>query len=220
MAKGARRESKGRARYNRVPGSSVDAAGRTQCARRHCARWEHNGGAVRQAEGCGLTVAAGDERQHRRPRLAILAQRVAALLRRRARIIESDSGAEVYFGEALTYERGAAVALWRVRAQSFAWLPALYDWWADQERIEPVRFTFYLYIPPELKYPALDLREHSPAGRRSVHQDGGPEELRHRAETPKNGTASAYRGGGRFVPGSSGRSVSRDSHGSLVDDLD
>ena len=34
-------------------------------------------------------------------------------------IIESDSGAEVYFGEALTYERGAAVALWRVRASSF-----------------------------------------------------------------------------------------------------
>jgi hypothetical protein len=78
------------------------------------------------------------------------------------RIIESDSGAEVYFGEALTYERGAAVALWRVRASSFAWLPVLYDWWADQERIEPVRFTFYLYIPPDLKYPALDLREHSP----------------------------------------------------------
>jgi hypothetical protein len=79
------------------------------------------------------------------------------------RIIESDAGAEVYFGEALTYERGAAVALWRVRANSFSWLPALYDWWADEERIEPVRFTFYLYIPPELKYPALDLREHAPA---------------------------------------------------------
>jgi hypothetical protein len=62
----------------------------------------------------------------------------------------------------LTYERGAAVALWRVRARTFGWLPVLYDWWADQERIEPVRFTFYLYIPPELKYPALDLREHSP----------------------------------------------------------
>lgn len=27
-----------------------------------------------------------------------------------------------------------------------------------------MRFTFYLYIPPELKYPALDLREHSPDG--------------------------------------------------------
>jgi hypothetical protein len=79
------------------------------------------------------------------------------------RIIESDAGAEVYFGESLTYERGAAVALWRVRASSFDWLPALYDWWADAERIEPVRFTFYLYIPPELKYPALDLREHGPA---------------------------------------------------------
>jgi hypothetical protein len=79
------------------------------------------------------------------------------------RIIESDAEAEVYFGEALTYERGAAVALWRVRANTFNWLPVLYDWWADLERIEPVRFTFYLYIPPELKYPALDLREHSPA---------------------------------------------------------
>jgi hypothetical protein len=79
------------------------------------------------------------------------------------RIIESDAGAEVYFGEALTYERGAAVALWRVKANSFSWLPALYDWWADTERIEPIRFTFYLYIPPELKYPALDLREHTPA---------------------------------------------------------
>ncbi len=79
------------------------------------------------------------------------------------RIIESDPGAEVYFGEALTYERGAAVALWRIRAKGFTWLPALYNWWADQERIEPVRFTFYLYIPPELNYPAMDLRETAPA---------------------------------------------------------
>ena len=79
------------------------------------------------------------------------------------RIIESDAGAQVYFGEALTYERGAAVALWRVRAQGFSWLPVLYAWWADQERIEPVRFTFYLYLPPELKYPAMDLREHAAA---------------------------------------------------------
>ncbi len=79
------------------------------------------------------------------------------------RIIESDSGAVVYFGEALTYERGAAVALWRIRANSFSWLPVLYDWWADAERIEPIRFTFYLYIPPELKYPALDLRDNTAA---------------------------------------------------------
>ena len=90
------------------------------------------------------------------------------------RIIESDPGAEVYFGEALTYERGAAVALWRVLANSFTWLPVLYDWWADVERIEPVRFTFYLYIPPELKYPALDLRQHAPADVETFIKENAP----------------------------------------------
>jgi hypothetical protein len=79
------------------------------------------------------------------------------------RIIESDPGAEVYFGEALTYERGAGVALWRVSARSFNWLPKLYEWWAETERIEPVQSTMHLYLPAELKYPALNLREHSPA---------------------------------------------------------
>lgn len=76
------------------------------------------------------------------------------------RIIEASGAAKVYFGEALTYERGAGVALWRVRARELDWLPELYRWWAEQERIEPVQFTFHLYIPPELKYPALDLRDH------------------------------------------------------------
>ena len=78
------------------------------------------------------------------------------------RIIESTGTASVYFGEALTYERGAAIALWRVRATDFNWLPALYDWWAEQERLEPIQFTFHLYIPPELKYAAMDLRNHLP----------------------------------------------------------
>lgn len=73
-------------------------------------------------------------------------------------IIEADPGAKVYFGEALTYERGAGVALWRVEASSFAWMPRLYDWWAEQERTEPIRFTFNLYFPDDLKYAALDLR--------------------------------------------------------------
>lgn len=77
-------------------------------------------------------------------------------------IIEGGGTAEVYFGEALAYERGAAIALWRVRAREFDWLPRLYDWWAEQERIEPIQFTFHLYIPPDLKYPALDLRNHLP----------------------------------------------------------
>jgi hypothetical protein len=77
-------------------------------------------------------------------------------------IIERDGRAEVYFGEALAYERGAGVALWRVRAAEFGWLTALYDWWAEMERVEPIQFTFYLYLPDNLKYPALDLRAHSP----------------------------------------------------------
>ena len=78
------------------------------------------------------------------------------------RIIESTGKAKVYFGEALTYERGAGVALWRVSATDVDWLPHLYDWWAEQERIEPVEFTFHLYLPSNLKYAALDLREHTP----------------------------------------------------------
>ncbi len=77
------------------------------------------------------------------------------------RILEN-GGARVYFGEALTYERGAAIALWRVLAQDFAWLPELYAWWAEAERVEPVQVTFHLYLPSDLKYPALDLREHLP----------------------------------------------------------
>lgn len=77
-------------------------------------------------------------------------------------IIEATGNAKVYFGEPLTYERGAGVALWRIRAKDFDWLPALYDWWAQMERIEPVQFTFHLYVPDSLKYPALDLREHTP----------------------------------------------------------
>jgi hypothetical protein len=78
-------------------------------------------------------------------------------------IVERRGDATVYFGEALTYERGAGVALWRIKAQGFSWLPDLYAWWADQERLEPVQFTFHLYIPPEQRYAALDLREHEAA---------------------------------------------------------
>lgn len=77
-------------------------------------------------------------------------------------IIERDGTSQVYFGEALAYERGAGVALWRIRAQELGWLDALYDWWVEMERVEPIQFTFYLYLPDNLKYPALDLRAHSP----------------------------------------------------------
>jgi hypothetical protein len=78
-------------------------------------------------------------------------------------IIEGSGCAKVYFGEALAYERGAGIALWRVSATCFDWLPTLYAWWAEQERLEPVQFTIHLYLPSDLKYPALNLREHPPA---------------------------------------------------------
>ena len=77
--------------------------------------------------------------------------------------IISESGDQVYFGEPLAYERGAAIGLWRVRANDFSWLPKLYDYWVEMERTEPIVTTFHLYLPDDLKYPALDLREHTPA---------------------------------------------------------
>ena len=79
------------------------------------------------------------------------------------RIIEATGNSQVYFGEALAYERGAGIALWRIEARDFSWLPKLYSWWAEMERIEPINFTFQLYIPPQFKYAALDLRDHTPA---------------------------------------------------------
>jgi len=78
-------------------------------------------------------------------------------------LIEANGKSQVYFGEALAYERGAGVALWRIEATDFSWLPKLYSWWAEMERIEPIEFGFGLYIPPQLKYAALELRDHTPA---------------------------------------------------------
>ena len=77
-------------------------------------------------------------------------------------IINRSNEAIVYFGEALTYERGAAVAIWRIHARGLDWLKPLYDWWAEQERIEPIEFTFHLYFPSDNKYSVLDLRDSSP----------------------------------------------------------
>lgn len=77
-------------------------------------------------------------------------------------IIEEDGTAAVYFGEELMYERGAGVAQWRIVANQFGWLDRLYDWWAEMERIEPINTTFHLYLPDDLSYPVLDLRQHTP----------------------------------------------------------
>lgn len=97
--------------------------------------------------------------------------------------IFTENGAQVYFGEPLTYERGAAVALWRVRAASFEWLPKLYDYWVEMERTEPIVTTFHLYLPDELKYPAMDLREHTAAEIEQFIRDNAPV----RSESPYTG---------------------------------
>lgn len=103
-------------------------------------------------------------------------------------IIEADGAATVYFGEALAYERGAGIALWRVKARSLGWLTRLYDWWVEMERIEPIQFTIYLYLPSNLKYPALDLREHTPEEVGAFIQEHAPWEGRRpvpgRIQTP------------------------------------
>lgn len=88
--------------------------------------------------------------------------------------IITEGGGQVYFSEALTYERGAAVALWRVRATEFGWLNDLYDFWVEAERTEPIATTFHLYLPSDLKYPALDLREHTAAEVEAFIKENAP----------------------------------------------
>lgn len=89
-------------------------------------------------------------------------------------IVEAGAGAKVWFGEALAYERGAGIALWRIRARSFEWLEPLYDWWVEMERNEPIEFTFHLYLPDNLKYPAMNLRNHTPDEVATFIRDNAP----------------------------------------------
>ncbi|MGH2561591.1 MAG: hypothetical protein ACRDJH_21195 [Thermomicrobiales bacterium] len=105
-------------------------------------------------------------------------------------IIEQSGNAKVYFGEALAYERGAGIALWRISATGFEWLPKLYAWWAEQERLEPVQFTIHLYLPSDLKYPALNLRQHSPSDVETFIKQRAP---RGTSLTPKGAPATPNR---------------------------
>lgn len=76
--------------------------------------------------------------------------------------IITEGGGHVYFGEPLAYERGAAVAMWRIRSTELGWLTDLYDYWVEMERTEPIVTTFHLYLPGDSKYPVMDLRDHTP----------------------------------------------------------
>jgi hypothetical protein len=79
----------------------------------------------------------------------------------------SDPQSEVRFlGIVDSSERGAPFLLWAVRTHTVQWLPAFYAWWRDAERTESVRLAFFLFLPPETRFPALDLRKHSAGGRR------------------------------------------------------
>lgn len=111
-------------------------------------------------------------------------------------IIEAGGEAQVYFGEPLTYERGAGVALWRIRAQGFGWLPALYDYWAEAERTEPITFTFHLYLPDNQKYPVLDLRQHTPAEVEAFIRANAPEE----SGTPYTGRSAESPRKAGYIP--------------------
>lgn len=89
-------------------------------------------------------------------------------------IIDGSGQAKVWFGEALAYERGAGIALYRIRAREFDWLDALYDWWANAERVEPIQFTFHLYLPDNPRYPVLNLRDLPPAEVAAFIRDNAP----------------------------------------------
>lgn len=88
--------------------------------------------------------------------------------------IITEGGSQVYFGEPLAYERGAAIALWRIRATEFGWLTRLYDYWVEMERTEPIATTFHLYLPSDLKYPVMDMREHTPEQVESFIRENAP----------------------------------------------
>jgi hypothetical protein len=112
-------------------------------------------------------------------------------------IIEKNGDAQVYFGEALAYERGAGVALWRIRAQGFGWLTDLYAWWAEMERTEPIAFTMHLYLPDNLEYPALDLRTHTAAQVEQFIRENAPE----RSDNPYSGKTTQAPPKGAYIIG-------------------
>jgi hypothetical protein len=86
------------------------------------------------------------------------------------------------------------VALWRIKAKSFGWLPTLYDWWAEMERVEPVQFSFHLYLPENTKYPVIDLRQHSPDEVAAFISEHAPWEGRRIAVNPNiRGTPESNR---------------------------
>jgi hypothetical protein len=59
--------------------------------------------------------------------------------------IESTGDARVWFGEPLAYLEGRGVAIFRVEATGFNFLPNLYEFWERAERDEATGFDIRLY---------------------------------------------------------------------------
>lgn len=60
--------------------------------------------------------------------------------------IGSTGSARVYFSEPLAYLRGQGIALFRIEATGFDWLPNLYTYWREAEAIEAFTFDIALYV--------------------------------------------------------------------------
>lgn len=61
-------------------------------------------------------------------------------------LVESTGEARVYFGEALAYLQGEAVALLRIEATGFEWVRRLYDWWQVAQQRDAVPFDVRFYV--------------------------------------------------------------------------
>ncbi len=61
-------------------------------------------------------------------------------------VVESTGEARVYFGEALAYLKGEAVALLRIEATGFEWVRALADWWRWAQKRDGISFDVRFYV--------------------------------------------------------------------------
>ncbi len=62
------------------------------------------------------------------------------------RVVESTGEARVYFGEALAYLKGEAVALLRIEATGLGWIDELYRWWQQAQKRDGIAFDVRFYV--------------------------------------------------------------------------
>lgn len=87
-------------------------------------------------------------------------------------VINSSSGARVWFSEPLAYLRGQGVSIFRVEASDLGFLDALYDWWRTTESAEAFSFDINLFFND--REWVASMREHSPAAIRALIEANAP----------------------------------------------